>query len=118
MKNLVNGYFKRGINTVDKIINRYAPSSDGNNTNSYINNVVNYMNTNLKGNLSKDSAYTNITKDTILTFSGFDESNPDNKLVFKALNLGILSSEGSINQIPNLISAVEKFSISKLKSTA
>jgi len=118
MKNLVNGYFKRGINTVDKIINRYAPSSDGNNTNSYITNVVNYMNTNLKGNLSKGSAYTNITKDTILTFSGFDESNPDNKLVFKALNLGILSSEGSINQIPNLISAVEKFSISKLKSTA
>ena len=134
MKNLVNGYFKRGINTVDKIINRYAPSSDGNNTNSYINNVVNYINTYIALNFkaSNTTIVTSngviktatkgtellVTKDTILTFSGFDEPNPDNKLIFKALNLAILSSEGSINQIPNLVSAVEKFSISKLKSTA
>ena len=42
VKNLVNGYFKRGINTPRTIISRYAPSHE-NPTDSYINFIAKRM---------------------------------------------------------------------------
>lgn len=34
--NLINGYFTKGLTTLQKILYRYAPPTDGNNTESYI----------------------------------------------------------------------------------
>jgi len=36
MKSLLSGYIKKGYNTIEKILNRYAPPSDNNNTERYI----------------------------------------------------------------------------------
>ena len=36
MKSLLTGYIKKGYNTIEKILNRYAPSSDNNDTEKYI----------------------------------------------------------------------------------
>lgn len=36
----LNGYLKKGFNTIEKIISRYAPPSDNNHTEGYINTVV------------------------------------------------------------------------------
>ena len=36
MENLLKGYIKKGFNTIEKILNRYAPPSDNNNTEKYI----------------------------------------------------------------------------------
>jgi hypothetical protein len=36
MENLLKGYIKKGFNTIEKILNRYAPPSDNNNTENYI----------------------------------------------------------------------------------
>lgn len=36
----LNGYLKKGYNTIEKIISRYAPPSDNNHTEGYINTVV------------------------------------------------------------------------------
>lgn len=36
MENLLKNYIKKGFNTLEKILNRYAPSSDNNNTEKYI----------------------------------------------------------------------------------
>jgi hypothetical protein len=36
MTKLIRNYIKGGTNTINKIINKYAPPSDGNNTNRYI----------------------------------------------------------------------------------
>lgn len=48
----LSSYFKKGFNTIEKIISRYAPGSE-NNTNAYITTV---------------SSLTNINKDTVLDF--------------------------------------------------
>lgn len=40
MSSLLDSYGKRGLNTVNGIINRWAPSSDGNNVNAYAANVA------------------------------------------------------------------------------
>lgn len=37
---LLRNYLKQGNNTIQKIITRFAPASDGNNTNKYINDVA------------------------------------------------------------------------------
>jgi hypothetical protein len=49
----LNSYFKKGFNTIEKIISRYAPGSE-NNTQAYINTVVNQS---------------GIAKDTVLDFN-------------------------------------------------
>jgi hypothetical protein len=36
MKSLLSGYIRKGFNTIEKILNRYAPPSDNNNTERYI----------------------------------------------------------------------------------
>jgi len=36
MKSLLAGYVKKGYNTIEKILNRYAPPTDNNNTEAYI----------------------------------------------------------------------------------
>ena len=36
---ILNSYIKNGNNTIEKIVSRWAPSSDGNNTSSYIEHV-------------------------------------------------------------------------------
>jgi hypothetical protein len=36
IKSLLNGYIKKGFNTIELILNRYAPPSDNNNTEAYI----------------------------------------------------------------------------------
>ena len=36
MKSLLSGYIKKGYNTLEKILNRYAPPSDNNDTEKYI----------------------------------------------------------------------------------
>jgi len=36
MENLLKNYIKKGYNTLEKILNRYAPPSDNNNTEKYI----------------------------------------------------------------------------------
>lgn len=40
MNALLDSYEKRGVNTIDGVINRWAPSSDGNNTQAYVQNVA------------------------------------------------------------------------------
>lgn len=40
MIKLIRNYIGNGYDSINKIVNRYAPSSDGNNTNAYINSVV------------------------------------------------------------------------------
>ena len=105
MKNLVNGYFNQSINTVTAIISRYAPSSDGNNTTSYIANVTSRMKKGLAG-----TKYANMTDSTTLNFAGASESNADNIKMFKELNKAILESEGG----GFAKSAVDSFVISNL----
>jgi hypothetical protein len=105
MKNLLNGYFKANINTVSKIINKYAPASDGNDTANYIANVTSRMKTNLSGTF-----YSNITKDTVLAFAGAAETKPDNIKMFKELNKAILISEGG----SFATATVDSFQISNL----
>jgi hypothetical protein len=36
MKSLLSGYVKKGFNTIEKILNRYAPPTDNNDTEKYI----------------------------------------------------------------------------------
>lgn len=89
MRNLTNSYFKAEINTVATIINKYAPPSDGNDTTSYINNVVSRMKKGLTG-----TKYANLTSTTKLSFKGAEETDFDNIKMFKELNKAILISEG------------------------
>lgn len=89
MKNLTNTYFKVGIDTVATIINKYAPPSDGNDTASYVNNVVSRMKKGLVG-----TKYANLTSTTKLSFKGAEETNFDNIKMFRELNKAILISEG------------------------
>lgn len=53
--NLLASYIDRGFNTVQKIINRWAPPSDGNNTSAYVNQVARALNVNPGDTLSKSS---------------------------------------------------------------
>ena len=106
MKNLVNGYFKKDINTVSTIISRYAPSSDGNNTTNYINGVVTRMQSALVG-----TSYEKMTASTKLSFAGNTESNADNIKMFKELNKAILIQEGGGFATGN----VDSFNIANLK---
>lgn len=46
MTGLLHGYIHGGYNTIDKIVNRYAPASDGNTPNSYAREVA--KNSNVK----------------------------------------------------------------------
>ena len=113
MKNLVNTYFNQGINTVETIINKYAPPSDNNNTESYITNVTDRMKEAL-GN----TKYKNLDKSTKLSFSGENEKEEDNIKMFKELVIAILASEGSIKDFgeATLTASIKNFSISKLAS--
>lgn len=43
---LLGSYMNRGFNTVQKIINRWAPPSDGNDTSTYVRNVAKALNVN------------------------------------------------------------------------
>jgi len=106
MKNLVNGYFKKDINTVSSIISRYAPSSDGNNTTNYINGVVTAMQSALVG-----TSYEKMTANTKLSFAGYTENNADNTKMFKELNKAILIQEGGRFATGN----VDSFNIANLK---
>ncbi len=89
MKNLVNSYFNRGIDTINDIITKYAPPSDNNNTADYIANVRSRMQTALVG-----TKYAKLNSTTPLTFRGARETDQDNIKMFKALCNAILVSEG------------------------
>lgn len=52
--NLNNAYLKNGLNTIKTIINKWAPESE-NKTGTYIKNMVNWMNKDLKLNLTSDT---------------------------------------------------------------
>jgi hypothetical protein len=52
---MLNTYINKGYNTIAKIINRWAPSSDGNNTESYITNVSNRTGINRNQILTPDN---------------------------------------------------------------
>lgn len=106
MKNLVNGYFNNNINTINGIVNRYAPSSDSNDTESYIDGVAADMKAALSG-----TKYKNIDKNTVLSFSGADEKNTDNIKMFRELNKAILRKEGAP---ANAIALVDSFPIANL----
>ena len=54
---LIRNYIKSGTNTINKIISKWAPSSDGNNTENYINRV---------------SKNTQIPKDKVLEVNDFE----------------------------------------------
>lgn len=48
-------YFRKyGLNTLEKIINRYAPASDGNSTDKYINTVVDAINSELHIDITRN----------------------------------------------------------------
>lgn len=106
MKNLVNGYFQRNVNTVSKIINKYAPSKDGNNTSTYINTVVRSMKNGLAG-----TAYAELTADTVLSFKGAEETNSDNIKMFRELNKAILTQEGG----RFAVATVDSFNMANLR---
>ncbi len=89
MKNLVNAYFNRGVDTINDIITKYAPPSDNNNTADYIANVRSRMQTALAG-----TKYAKLNSTTPLTFKGAKETDQDNIKMFKALCNAILVSEG------------------------
>jgi hypothetical protein len=89
MLNLFNSYFRANINTVEGIINKYAPASDNNNTPEYISNVVTQMKARLTG-----TKYANLTSKTKLSFKGSTETDPNNIKMFKELNKAILVQEG------------------------
>ena len=114
MKNLVTGYFNQGINTIYKIINKYAPPTDNNETSNYVTSVTNRLNKALE-----DTKYKDLDKLTVLSFKGAEEKDKDNIKMFKELIKAIFYSEGSMNQFgeATLTAAVDNFSISKLKST-
>jgi hypothetical protein len=110
MKNLVTGYFRKNINTVDEIIKRYAPPFDFNDTTSYITNVTFRMQVALQG-----TSYSGITKDTVLEFEGATETKPDNITMFRELNKAILLSEGGTSaSIATVLATVDSFQISNL----
>ena len=90
MYNLLYNYFysSGNYNTVSKIINKYAPSSDGNSTATYIANVTARMKAGLVG-----TKYANMTDSTTLSIVTQD-SDADNVKMFKELNKAILESEG------------------------
>jgi len=106
----LSGYFTRyKLNTVEKIINTYAPGgSPGQttaNTNLYIKNVTLY----LQQNWNK-----NITSSTVLTFNGKNEINLNNIKMFKTLAKSILIIEGRANATPINFSIIDKFLIKNL----
>lgn len=105
----LSGYFTRyKLKTINQIINRYAPpntaAQSAEATKSYIKQVVNYM----KKNYSNS-----ITESTILTFSGYSETNPDNIKMFKTLVKAILKVEGGLTSFK--IQAIDNFDIKNLK---
>jgi hypothetical protein len=106
----LSGYFTQyKLNTVEKIINTYAPGgSPGQttaNTRLYIKNVTLY----LQQNWNK-----NITSSTVLTFNGKNEINPNNIKMFKTLAKSILIIEGRANATPINFSTIDKFLIKNL----
>lgn len=105
----ISGYFTRyKLKTINQIINRYAPpgtaAQSAEATKSYIKQVVDYM----KKNYSNS-----ITESTILTFSGYSETNPDNIKMFKTLVKAILKVEGGLTSFK--IQAIDNFDIKNLK---
>jgi hypothetical protein len=103
LKNLEGYFTRRNLKTISEIINTYAPAEDGNETTRYIADVVSWLNDNWK---------TGTTKDTILSFAGASETNPDNIKMFRELNKIILKKEGRLTD--NLILLIDNFDISKL----
>jgi hypothetical protein len=103
LKNLEGYFTRRNLKTISEIINTYAPADDGNETTRYIADVVSWLNNNWKAGT---------TKDTILSFAGASETNPDNIKMFRELNKIILKKEGRLTD--NLILLIDNFDISKL----
>ena len=106
----LSGYFtKYNRNTIEKIINAYAPGgSKGQsvkNTNTYIKNLTNFLQENWKPN---------VTSKTKLTFNGKNETNKDNIKMFKTLVKGIIKIEGNKNYTPELIEIVNNFPLNNL----
>lgn len=106
----LSGYFtNKNLNTIEKIINTYAPGGSPGQTlkatNDYIKNVTLY----LQQNWNK-----NITSSTVLTFNGKNETNPNNIKMFKTLAKAILKIEGIKNYTPKNISVIDQFSIKNL----
>ena len=97
------------INTIEKIINTYAPGGSPGQTSAatkdYIKNVTLY----LQQNWNK-----NITSSTVLTFNGKNETNPNNIKMFKTLAKAILKIEGIKNYTPKNISVIDQFPIKNL----
>lgn len=103
LKNLEGYFTRRNLKTVSEIINTYAPPGDGNNTDGYIADVVDWLNENWKAGT---------TKDTVLSFNGPSETNLDNIKMFKELNKIILKKEGKLTD--TLKSLIDNFNIANL----
>ena len=76
----LSSYFDKGFNTIEKIVNRYAPASDNNDTSSYIKTLV---------------SFTGKTQNEKLSFN-------DNQAILK-LVAGISFQENGINPDSNQI---------------
>jgi hypothetical protein len=104
----LSGYFTRyNANTIEKIINRYAPGGSlgqtNEATNTYKQNVLNH----LKANYDK-----NIKLNTVLSFKGKNETNTNNIKMFKELAKIILKIED--NTSTKYWPVIDKFDIKNL----
>jgi hypothetical protein len=104
--NLSNYFTKYNRNTVEKIINAYAPGGSAGqsnaNTELYKKNVTKYL---------QDNFNKNINRNTILKFNGKNETDPNNIKMFKLLAKAILKVEGTQNKY---YSVIDNFDIKKL----
>jgi len=107
MKNLEGYFTRRNLKTISQIINTYAPGGSAGqsqaDTNSYVNNVLSYMQKNWKPEITATSQ---------LAFSGPAETDPDNIKMFKTLVGAIAKQEGKLT--PGLASSIDSFDTKNL----
>ena len=105
--NLSGKFTKYNLNTVEKIINVYAPGGSPGQpkekTEIYIKDVTKYL---------QDNVNKNIKRNTILKFNGKNETDANNIKMFKALAKAILTEEGKLK--PEYFQIIDKFDIKNL----
>ena len=84
----LNSYLKKGVNTIEKIINRYAPAEDNNNVISYINTVTSISGLESNKIISNDVQLKKIIKGMSFVENGV---NADEEKILKGYQLYLIT---------------------------